>query len=86
MPGRKLMRIAWPAFLAACLLQLVVFALVDPLELQWAGQGLGWSRQAVHAAGLFVFWGACMLASGLTLLLASDEGPEPSPVRPGSAG
>ncbi|HYF20382.1 MAG TPA: hypothetical protein VEA40_21130 [Ramlibacter sp.] len=73
MLGRKLMWITWPAFLAACLLQLVVFAVVDPLELQWFGRELAWSRQAVYAAGFFVFWGAAAVASTLTLLLSRPE-------------
>lgn len=69
MPIRKILRITWPAFLAASFLQLVVFALVDPLELQWFGRELAWSRQAVYAAGFFVFWCAAMLSSALTALL-----------------
>ena len=48
---RKILRITWPAFLAASLLQLVVFAIVDPLELHWFGRELAWSRQAVYAMG-----------------------------------
>jgi len=76
--GRKLMGIVWPAFLAACLLQAAVFALVDPLELHWSGQELGWSRQAVYAAAFFLFWAAAMVSSALTALLglppAGDEG------------
>lgn len=74
---RKLLRIAWPAFLAASLLQVVVFAMVDPLELQWFGRELAWSRQAVYAAGFFVFWCAAMLSSTLTALLGrpgEDDG------------
>jgi hypothetical protein len=63
------MWIGWPAFLAACVLELLVFAVVDPLELQWAGQHLGWSRQAVYTAGFFSFWivsmGACARSTAL---------------------
>ena len=68
---RKILRITWPAFLAASLLQLVVFALIDPLELNWFGRELAWSRQAVYATGFFVFWCAAMLSSALTALLGS---------------
>ena len=39
---QRLMWIAWPAFLSACVLELVVFAAVDPNDLQWVGQPLGW--------------------------------------------
>ena len=69
MSGRNLMCVAWPAFLAACLLQGVVFAMVDPLELHWFGQELAWSRQAVYAVGFFLFWGAALVASTLTAVL-----------------
>ena len=70
---RKILRITWPAFLAASLLQLVVFAMVDPLELNWFGRELAWSRQAVYAAGFFVFWCAAMLSSALTALLGRPD-------------
>lgn len=73
MNGRKLMRIAWPSFLAACVLQLVVFALVDPLELQWAGRNGAWSRQAVYAGAFFLFWSATLLSSVLTALLGQPS-------------
>lgn len=69
MVARTLMVVAWPAFLAACLLELFVFALVDPLDLRWAGQALGWSRADVYTAGFFVFWAAAMVACVLSLLL-----------------
>ena len=39
---QRLMWIAWPAFLSACVHELVVFAAVDPNDLQWVGQPLGW--------------------------------------------
>lgn len=75
MPGRTLLGIAWPAFLAACMLQAVVFALVDPHEVHWVGHELAWSRQAVYAAGFFVFWLAAALSSALTLLLGPRSEP-----------
>jgi hypothetical protein len=71
MLGAKLiMSIIWPAFLAACALQLVVFAVVDPTELVWFGHPLAWSRQAVYTAGFFVFWVCSAVASSLTALLS----------------
>jgi hypothetical protein len=78
MRGRLLMALAWPAFIAACLLQGVVFAVVDPHELHWAGRDLAWSRQAVYAAGFFLFWLAAMVSSVLTAtLLRGPEGVVP---------
>ncbi len=67
---RKLMRIAWPAFLVAGLLEMLVFALVDPRDLRWFGQPVTLSRQGVYTLAFFVFWGITMLSSALTTLLA----------------
>jgi hypothetical protein len=67
--SNRFLWIAWPAFLAACVLELLVFAFVDPAELQWSGRDLGWSRQAVYTGSFFVFWGVTMGACALTTLL-----------------
>ncbi|MBK0393907.1 hypothetical protein [Ramlibacter algicola] len=69
MLARKMLWIAWPAFLAACLLQALVFALVDPHDVQWLHGTLAWSRQAVHAVAFFAFWVISMGACALTTLL-----------------
>ena len=65
----RMVWIAWPAFLAACALELLVFAFVDPQDLQWAGQTLGWTRQAVYTLAFFAFWAVSMGACALTTLL-----------------
>jgi hypothetical protein len=67
--AHRTMWIAWPAFLAACALELLVFAVVDPQELQWSGHALGWSRQAVYTFAFFAFWLVSMGACALTTLL-----------------
>ena len=73
MVARTLMVVLWPAFLAACMLELLVFAVVDPLDLHWAGQALAWSRPAVYTAGFFVFWAAAIVACALSSLLGMAE-------------
>lgn len=70
MKAQRWMWIAWPAFLMAAVLEMLVFAFVDPNELQWRGQGLGLSREAVYTLTFFLFWGVAMLSSTLTTLLA----------------
>ena len=70
MPNLKLMRVLWPAFLAACLLELVVFGLVDPQDLQWFSQPLPLSRQGVYTMAFFVFWAICAVSNSITVLLA----------------
>ncbi|MBA4211562.1 MAG: hypothetical protein C0449_00625 [Polaromonas sp.] len=68
--GKRLMGIAWPAFLVAALLEMVVFALVDPSDLHWSGSPLALSREAVYTLAFFVFWGLTMASSALTTLLS----------------
>ena len=67
----RLMWVVWPAFLSACVLELVVFSLVDPLELQRSGQAPGWSRQLVYTAAFFIFWGGGLLSAVLSTLLGA---------------
>lgn len=50
------LRLLWPAFLSAAVLEAVVFAVVDPASLHWNHHTLDRSRQAVYAIGFFVFW------------------------------
>ncbi len=66
----KLMWIAWPAFLVAGVLEMLVFAMVDPQDLHWFGQPVALSRQGIYTLAFFVFWGITMLSSALTALLA----------------
>lgn len=85
---QRWMWIAWPAFLVAGVLEMIVFALVDPSDLHWFGQPLGLSRQAVYTLAFFVFWGVTMASSALTTLLALspfevNRCPVPVDERPG---
>ncbi|MBS3998020.1 MAG: hypothetical protein KGZ67_11965 [Hydrogenophaga sp.] len=67
---QRLMWIAWPAFLVAAVLEMVVFALVDPSDLHWFGAPLALSREAIYTLAFFVFWGATIASSALTTLLS----------------
>jgi hypothetical protein len=70
---QKLMPIMWPAFLAASVLEVGVFALVDPADLHWLGHPLGLSRQGIYTVSFFVFWGGTLLSSALTVLLMMPD-------------
>lgn len=67
---QRLMWIAWPAFLVAGAIEVLVFAVVDPQDLRWFGQPLAMSREAVYTLAFFAFWALTMVSSGLTTLLA----------------
>lgn len=57
-------QILWPAFLAAAILEMVVFSWVVPAGLQFGS----WqpSAQTVYSVSFLVFWAACATASLMT--------------------
>lgn len=67
---QRLMWVMWPAFLMAGVLEILVFALVDPQDIQWFGTPAVWSREAIYTVAFFVFWGITIVSGGLTALLA----------------
>ncbi len=69
MMAQRLMWIAWPAFLVAGVLEMLVFAVVDPQDMQWFGQPIELSRQGIYTLSFFVFWGVTAASSALTTLL-----------------
>ncbi len=68
--AQRMMWIAWPAFLVAGVLEMLVFAMVDPHDLHWFGQPLEMSRQAIYTIAFFAFWLVTMASSALSTLLA----------------
>jgi hypothetical protein len=72
------MLVVWPAFLLACLIELVVFAVLDPgmlIEvLQDQVGAIAWSRTTVYSLSFMGLWAAFMLSNALTLLLSNANG------------
>jgi hypothetical protein len=68
--ARRIMWIVWPSFLMAGVIEILVFAMVDPQDIHWFGQTLQMSRQGIYTVAFFVFWLVTMLSSALTALLA----------------
>lgn len=67
--------IVWPSFLAACLLEVLVFAIVDPAELHWPGHLGTPSTRGIYTVTFFAFWLVCGLCSRLVLWLAQSDRP-----------
>lgn len=65
--------ILWPSFLAACLLEGLVFAVVDPSELNWAGHASQPTRQGIYTLAFFLFWSISMACCSLVLWLSKPE-------------
>ena len=71
--------ILWPSFLAACVLEVLVFAMVDPAGLHWPGQvgalSAPPSERAIYTVAFFAFWLVCMGCSRVVLWLAASQPP-----------
>ena len=63
-------------------LEVLVFAVLDPADMRWfGGELVGWSAQAVYTLAFLAFWAVIALASSLTLLLAVLPADEVKPAR-----
>ena len=67
---QRMMWILWPSFLMAGVLEVLVFAMVDPHGLHWYGLLLDAPRQAVYTLAFFAFWMITSTSSALTVLLS----------------
>jgi hypothetical protein len=79
-------QLLWPTFLAACLLEFLVFAIVDPAELHWPGHVGTPSNRAIYTVAFFAFWLIHIACCWLVLWLAASgpsEGELPLSGRPG---
>lgn len=81
---KRALWIIWPAFLVAGVLELLVFSVVDPADLDSLAH-LMWSREAYYSIAFFVFWVVVAAASSLTLWLSTSEA-EPKSHEPASGG
>ena len=66
--------VAWPAFLAACLLEVLVFSMVDPSDVRGFGPELLAGQKAAYTLAFFCFWLICAACSALVLWLAQPAG------------
>jgi uncharacterized membrane protein YcfT len=67
---QKWMWIVWPSFLMAGVMELLVFAVVDPQGMHWFGHSLEISRQAIYTLGFFAFWLLISVACALSVFLS----------------
>jgi hypothetical protein len=71
---RRALVILWPAFLMAGVLEMLVFAVLDPGDMTWfGGAPIGWSRQAIYTVTFLIFWCVIATAGALTALLDSSS-------------
>jgi hypothetical protein len=71
--ARRVVSVAWPAFLCAAVLEIVVFAFVDPQTMRLLnGSDLPLSDTATYSLAFFVFWAVAIAGGYLTLILYSS--------------
>jgi hypothetical protein len=69
--ARRLAIVVWPAFLVAGVLEIAVFAFVDPSAVHAPdGRPLGLSDLAIYSLAFFVFWALVSVGCLLALRLA----------------
>ena len=67
---QRALAIVWPAFLMAGVLEMLVFAVVDPGDLHWfRGPRFDWSTQAIYTISFLLFWGVTTATGLLTALM-----------------
>jgi hypothetical protein len=78
--SRVALQILWPAFLMAGVLEVLVFALVDPSDMRWfGGAPIEASRQAIYTLAFLAFWAVIAAAGAITALLLGRGGEAPAP-------
>jgi hypothetical protein len=68
--AQRVVRIVWPAFLAAGLMEILVFAFVDPVDLHWGSSALNVPPAGMYTLAFFAFWAITSLSSWLTVALS----------------
>jgi hypothetical protein len=72
---QRWMSVLWSAFLMAAVLEMLVFALVDPESLRWfGGTSIELAPRAVYTLAFFVFWAVTAVGAALALLLCGRPG------------
>ncbi len=74
MLSTRIMSVLWPSFLLACVLEMLVFGLIDPGDLFHSDMPLEMTRKTTYALAFLVFWAVTAVSSALTLWLAPQAG------------
>lgn len=70
----RVLLILWPSFVMAGVLEMLVFAVVDPSSLHWPGEEtLQWSRSTTYSVAFFVFWAVIAVSTAITEYLTRAD-------------
>ena len=70
MGKQRWMAVVWTAFLAAGVVEMLVFAAFDPQDMLWPAGAAQLSRTALYSLSFLLFWGVLVVAGYITLLLS----------------
>lgn len=65
----RALQILWPAFLVAGVIEMLLFASIEPGEVRWFGFLLGWEPVAIYSVAFLLLWLLVASAGALTVLL-----------------
>ena len=84
---REWIIVLWPAFMAACVLETLVFAGFDPHDIHFFGMSFETDRDTVYSVAFFAFWAVTTLSGLLIWILAQPAPPsQRDPASPDEAG
>jgi hypothetical protein len=72
--------IAWPSALGAALMEMLVFSVLDPMDIPSVEHAMGVSPEGIYTMAFFVFWVAISFACTLTLFLAQPVENKHAPI------
>jgi len=67
--AQRILWVLWPSFLVAAVVELLVFAVIDPADLHLFGVPVEAGRMSVYTIGFFLFWAIGAASAGLTIFL-----------------
>ncbi len=80
MKFHRFLLIAWPSAIGAALMDMLVFSVLDPMDIPSVEHAMGVSSQGVYTMAFFVFWAAISFACTLTLFLAQPNNTKHAPI------
>ncbi len=71
--NHRALSILWPSFLMAGVLEIMVFAVIDPADMHWfGGAPMELSRMAIYTISFLIFWVVISISGALTALLTAS--------------
>ena len=73
---KQVIWVLWPAFVAACIAEIVFFTLIDPEQLYLLGEPVTLSPTATYSIGFLLFWLVCIGSSLMTYFMLPEAAKE----------